>query len=95
MSYGYFSPYVAPIPTIEELIAKAEARIAELKKKCPPPRSWNGITKLPWRLNIFYLGQCFKDIIEYDLDQSRFTYCDSEGRAITITSRFFTVQRLT
>ena len=75
--------------TVADEIARLERELELARKKGPPPRQWDGRKKLPWPVNIYYKGQRYENVEEYDLDNHTF-----KANGIRYYSSPFLVQRL-
>lgn len=62
------------------------------KKKCPPPRQWDGKKKLPWPVDIYYNGKRF-DVVMYNLDEKHFAVKNQHGMISEVKGHDFLVQR--
>src|SRR5688572_12495628 len=93
--YSYTPPFSWP-KTWQDNFNQGMELIELARKKCPPPRSWDGKKKLPWPIVIYFKGKRYLDIVQYNLDTGEFWY-KLKGKELSLNQRIagnFLVQRL-
>jgi hypothetical protein len=88
---------MANIDTITVTICAQLCRHCEefMRKKAPPPRNWDGKTKLPWPIDIYYKGERIgADIAAYDLDAGWYKWTTAlDKNTVNTGPNGFLVQR--